>query len=85
MLPIIPIYLGVTMITGYALTKAWNHSRFGEWIRVRPVVGTIAAPILASFTAIRLAVTITKETVITISGKRKCRMLNGEKFNWELR
>ena len=82
MLPIIPIYVGVTAAIGFVSAKLWNHSRYGEWIQVRPVLGAIAAPIIVPFATLNIATDMIARAIVSKKGSR--RQIDATQFNWEV-
>ena len=71
MLPIIPIYLGVTAAIGFASAKLWNYSRYGEWVQVKPVVGAAVALIIVPFAVLNIATDMITRAITSNKGKRQ--------------
>lgn len=82
MLPIIPVYIGVTAAVGFISAKLWNHSRYGEWVQVKPALGALVAPFAVPFVAVNIAIDMAARAVM-IKGKK--RQLDATQFEWEVK
>lgn len=83
MLPIIPIYIGITAGLGFLSAKLWNNSRYGEWVRVKTGVTAMVAPFVAPFVALNLVkAMIIRSMIITKNNRRQ---LDTSQFNWEVK
>lgn len=83
MLPIIPVYIGVTAGLGFLSAKLWNHSRFGEWFQMKAGMTAMVAPFIAPFVALNMVKTmIIRSMIITKNNKRQ---LDASQFDWEVK
>ena len=82
MLPIIPVYIGVTAALGYVSTILWNHSRGGEWVQVKPIVGAAVTPIIVPFAVLNIATDMITRAIMPKKGTRQ---IDANDWNWEVK
>ena len=83
MLPIIPLYIGITAGVGFISVKLWNHSRYGEWVQIKPIIGAAIVPVIMPFAIVNMATDMIARAIVSKKGTR--RQIDANDWNWEVK